>query len=635
MRPTGATECGESRSADSRVYAARVELVYELTPRSLLASLAVSILCAVFFAPGHPSLAAAWWLALTAVTALRYWLVRRFRASHPDPSEAGAWALKAALGAGAGGALWGVCLVVLAPPWGSAGYPLAVFMAAGIPAVGLASNTALFPVYAAFLLPILLPYAAKLVLVADGEPFKVLGALAAVIYCAAMAAIGRVASRSLAEAFALRLRNVDLVTSVTRANEDLRKEIERRELAEHVLVTAKEAAESASVAKSRFLAKMSHEIRTPMNGIIGMTELLKGSGLSADQARYARHVDEAARSLLRIVNDILDVSRVEAGRLKLEEKAFDPRATVSGAVRLLEEKAREKGLRLESCVAEGVPAAVTGDPDRLRQVLVNLVGNAVKFTTGGEVQVRVDLAEPPAAEGCRLRFEVEDTGIGIPEEEQAHLFEAFTQVDDSESRRFEGTGLGLAICRQLVGLMGGRIGVESRPGEGARFWFTARLRSATRVPPELEEGEATPPPQPLSGRVLLVEDNPVNREITLAALAGLGCDVEVAEDGIAAVSLAARERYDAILMDCEMPGLDGYGATRAIRGREAAAGGCGRVPIIALTASALPTDRARALESGMDEHLSKPFTRQDLWRVLERWLPSPSSGERAQVSLAS
>ena len=639
MRSSGGTESGNDGSLATRVYAARVNLIYEMTPRNLAASVAASILCVVVISPGnHPLAAPAWWVALTAVTALRYWHSRRFRTLHPDPSEVDAWARRAVLGAGAAGALWGVFLTVLIPEWGSPGFPLAVFMAAGIPAVGLAANAPIFPAYVAFLLPILLPYGAKLAFFSDGEPSQILVALAIVIYVLALLGIARAAGRTIAEGFELRFRNLDLVDDVNRVNAELHSEIGRRERAERVLLTAKEAAESANLAKSRFLATMSHEIRTPMNGILGMTELLKASGLTAERRRYAEHVDEAARSLLQIIDDVLDVSRVEAGRLKLETKDFDLRAAVGGAIRLLEDRARSKGLGLAWSVADRVPVAVHGDPGRLRQVLVNLVGNALKFTSAGEVRVRADLADSPTTEGCRVCFEVLDTGIGIPAEAQKNLFEPFTQVDDSASRSFGGAGLGLAISRQLVELMGGGIGVESRPGEGARFWFTARFGSATSAVRQPEAADSPVPQLPLGGRVLLVEDNPVNREVALANLTSLGCRVEVAEDGAAAVSLAARESYDAILMDCEMPGVDGYDATRAIRAQEAGAAsdGGGRVPIIALTASALPTDRARALESGMDEHLPKPFTREDLRRTLARWLtpptePVPAGGSPAAV----
>jgi signal transduction histidine kinase/ActR/RegA family two-component response regulator len=627
MRPSGGGEFEEDVTLEARAYAARVGLVYELTPRSLMASFAVSTLCAVFFHRENPPLATpAWWFALSAVTALRYLQVRRFRTLRPDPSEVRAWARRAVLGAGAAGVLWGTFIMLLAPAWGSPAFPLSVFLAAGIPAVGLASNTAVFAVYVALLLPILLPYAAKLAYFSGGEPFQILGALAAVIYTAALAAIARVASRTIAEAFELRLENLDLVDDVSRVNAELHSEIGRRERAERVLVTAKEAAETANLAKSRFLAKMSHEIRTPMNGIIGMTELLKASGLTAQRRRYAEHVDEAARSLLQIIDDVLDVSRVEAGRLRLEKTDFDLRAAVSGSIRLLEERAHQKGLELTWSATDRVPVAVHGDPGRLRQVLVNLVGNALKFTSAGEVRVLVDLSDPSTTEVYHLRFEVLDTGIGIAVEEQARLFEPFTQVDDSASRSHGGAGLGLAISRQLVELMGGAIGVESRLGEGARFWFTVRFGAAApAVRPTAEECSPAPP-LPLDGRVLLVEDNPVNREVALAILNSLGCHVEVAETGGAAVSLAARQRYDVILMDCEMPGLDGYDATRAIRAREAGAGSGkgGHVPIIALTASALAADRARALESGMDEHLPKPFTREDLRHALARWLVPPA-----------
>ena len=388
---------------------------------------------------------------------------------------------------------------------------------------------------------------------------------------------------------------------------------------------ATQAAESANAAKSRFLARMSHEIRTPMNAIIGMNELLEISGLSREQGRFTQHLGEAARALLQIVNDILDVSSVEAGQLRLDARAFELRSAVHSAVGLLEAKAREKGLALRCRVSEQVPAFVAGDAGRLRQVLVNLVGNAVKFTPAGHVEVQVDLAAPPSTGGCCLRFEVVDTGIGIPEHAQAQLFEPFTQVDDSTSRRFDGTGLGLAISRQLVELMGGAISVHSRPGAGASFVFSACFGNAEAA--AAAAGDSAPPetaPLPaLAIRVLLVEDNPVNREIAQAMLASLGCEVTLAEDGAAAVVASAERCFDVILMDCEMPVLDGYGATRAIRAREAAsAAGAGTarpVPIIALTASAMDTDRARALESGMDEHVQKPFTRQELQRALTRW----------------
>ncbi|MDH7480097.1 MAG: ATP-binding protein, partial [Syntrophomonadaceae bacterium] len=388
------------------------------------------------------------------------------------------------------------------------------------------------------------------------------------------------------------------------------------------LEQATAAAQAANKAKSDFLATISHEIRTPLHGLLGMSELLEATELQELQKEYAAAIKASGEMLLDLINDLLDHSRIEEGQLRMENVTYPLFPVIKSVVDLMKRRAGEKGLEFVFTCEDGLPGQVKGDPLRLQQVLLNLLGNAIKFTEQGKIALKVSSLNR-GSDCAGLCFEVRDTGIGIPETLRPNLFKPFSQADSSNTRKYGGTGLGLSIAKKLVELMGGTIGYSSQVGQGSRFWFTLPWRE-----PEAgaAAGVAKAGPQPAAspvirgaGRILVVEDFALNRTLLLAQLEKLGLEAEAVQNGLEAINAVGCSSYHLILMDCRMPEMDGYETARKIRDLESGQGR--RTPIVAVTASATPAELVRIRESGMDDYLVKPVGLQELSWALSRWLP--------------
>lgn len=492
------------------------------------------------------------------------------------------------------GAGWGITSTLMFPI-NELNQIVLAFILVGVSASGVAYSSVAW-VYYGFVGCVLLPLMVRLFYV-GGEVYYALSAMTGFFLMVMIMAVHRMYISSVAE-LNLSYKNEELIA-------ELKKE--------------KDKAEKMSQAKGEFLANMSHEIRTPMNGVIGTLQLLEDTDLDPDQKEFVSTAHKSADALLAILNDILDISKIEAGKLRFENIAFNLTQVIKDIVVLYSLKSEQHGVALVQSIDESLPEVVLGDPTRLRQIIVNLVSNALKFTQQGEVKVSVDVLSKNT-ENVELKISVSDTGIGISEQAQETLFNAFTQADGSTTRKYGGTGLGLAIVGQLVEMMQGELGVDSMEGEGSTFWVVLKFQCVDQE--SLVKEKVVPVSMPLSSsvKILLVEDNPINQMVAQKMLEKVGVKSTLANNGVEALKILAEQVFDLVLMDCQMPEMDGFDATREIRQLNIKALNQQPVPIIAMTANVMSGDRDRCLDVGMNDYIAKPVQFDELEALLRKWL---------------
>jgi signal transduction histidine kinase/DNA-binding NarL/FixJ family response regulator len=604
MSPLSSNAVGHATvDTERRVRSAQISQAFERLRTSALLSIGVACLFFLLLAPIFPhNTLASWLVGIVVVAVARLGLWHWHRRVGPRPAAMRRWEALFVFGAAAAAATWSAGALALLPH--AEGYEVAVLLVTllCVASVAAASLAMHFVSYLAFMSLALLPTAGWLLLQSGAAR------LVALAMCAGFAAL--VVTGFMAWRASTRILRTDLALSQALLD----------------AAAAREAAEQANRAKSRFLANMSHEIRTPLNGVLGMTELLDSSKLDDAQRRYVHLLGQSAQHLLGLVNDVLDVAKIEAGRLQLDFSPFDVRALATEAIDMFAQAAAQKSIALELRVDPDVATFVTGDAMRLRQVLVNLISNAVKCTERGSIELRVR-AEWTTHEFTQLRFAVHDTGCGIAPDALERIFQAFAQADDSATRRIGGTGLGLTIARELVTMMGGRISVESKVGGGSTFWFTVDLaRPAHGAEPAVAKIAVTNVvgAPTAACKILVVEDNPINRELIDAMLAQLGQKPQFAVDGEQALEHLACETFDLVFMDMQLPGIDGLETTRRIRAADYRASGGRALPIVALTANAFAQDRRHATAAGMDDFLAKPVRCSEVAATLAKWAPPPA-----------
>jgi len=594
------------RALDAHVRAGLVAIHLENNRVSLPAGILVSTLVLIYYRQSVPSVPflIIWWIILNLLTGWRLWHVRQIRQS-PQPEQFAQRIYRSLIiEAGLAGALWGLMGTALYPAMGDPLQPFSVLVIMGVAASGLASLAPILPAYIYFFSFMLVPSIVAHIL--RGGETEALYALTLSLLMVALLLNGRRVNRN--------------HHNVMRLNAEL-EATARREAAARI------AADAANEAKSRFLAAMSHEIRTPMNGVLGMGELLARTPLNERQQRFLKTLNASGKHLLSLIDEILGFAKAESGQLRINQAAVDVQQLCDQMMAEFAPLAEQRKLKLGASVEATVPARIEADPTRLRQILINLINNGLKFTQTGGVSLAVGC--PAAEDGApqMIEFSVIDTGPGIADSEQTRVFEAFSQLDDSMTRTVGGVGLGLAISRELARAMSGDLVCDSTPGTGSAF----RLRLPLRVPPaQVRPPEPAAEPAPATrsrivGRVLVVEDCPTNREVATQTLLALGIACETAEDGHQALALLNKGRFDAVLMDCHLPGMDGYETTRELRRLEQAQG-WPRTPVIAVTADAMATNEAHCYECGMDDFIAKPYTLDRLATTIDHWLAMPKQG---------